>query len=40
MLKIKIIAEDVGGNFGRTVVFYPESGEYLIKAIGKENRII
>lgn len=35
-LGIKLIAEDTGENYGRTVVFYPETGEYLIRAIGKE----
>lgn len=39
-LNIKIIAEDTGNNYGRTVVFYPESGDYLIRAIGKEPRTI
>ena len=29
-------AEDTGENYGRTVIFYPETGEYLIRAIGKE----
>ncbi len=32
---IKIIAEDTGANYGRTVVFYPETGDYEIKAVGK-----
>lgn len=35
-LNIKLVAEDTGKNYGRTVVFYPETGEYLIRAIGKE----
>lgn len=35
-LGIRLIAEDTGENYGRTVVFYPETGEYLIRAIGKE----
>ena len=39
-LGIRLIAEDTGENFGRTVIFYPETGEYLIRAIGKELRII
>ena len=34
-LKIKILAEDTGLNFGRTVEFYPETGDYIIKAVGK-----
>lgn len=39
-LGIRLIAEDTGENYGRTVIFYPESGEYLIRAIGKEPRTI
>lgn len=39
-LRIKIIAEDTGDCYGRTVIFYPETGEYLIRAIGKEPRTI
>ncbi len=35
-LGIKLTAEDTGLNYGRTVIFYPETGEYLIRAIGKE----
>ncbi len=33
--KIPILAEDTGNNYGRTVVFYPATGEYVIKAVGK-----
>ena len=34
-LKIPILADDTGLNFGRTVEFYPETGDYIIKAVGK-----
>ena len=34
-LKIPILASDTGLNFGRTVEFYPETGDYIIKAVGK-----
>ena len=37
---IPVIAADTGENYGRTVVFYPETGEYLIRAIGREPRKI
>ncbi len=37
---IRLIAEDTGDSYGRTVIFYPETGEYLIRAIGKEVRTI
>ena len=34
-MKIPILAEDTGKNFGRTVIFYPETGDFLIRAVGK-----
>ncbi len=34
-LGIKILAEDCGLNYGRTVEIYSETGKYLIKAVGK-----
>ena len=39
-LNIPILAEDTGKNFGRTVIFYPETGEFQIKAVGKETYTI
>jgi chemotaxis protein CheD len=39
-LGIKIIAEDVGSNYGRTIEFNPENGDLLIKAIYKGNKVI
>ena len=39
-LNIKIIAEDVGGDYGRTIDFYLETGEIRIKTIGKETKVI
>ncbi|MFA9463812.1 MAG: chemotaxis protein CheD [Velocimicrobium sp.] len=35
-LGIRILAEDTGANYGRTIEFYPETGILLIKAVGKE----
>lgn len=34
-LHIPIIAEDTGKNSGRTIEFYPETGELLVKSVGK-----
>ena len=34
-LGIPIIAEDTGDSYGRTIEFYPETEELLIKAVGK-----
>lgn len=39
-LGIKILAEDTGANYGRTVEFYPETGDYVIKAVGKPPKTI
>jgi chemotaxis protein CheD len=37
---IPILAEDTGSNYGRTVTFFPETGEYHIRAIGKQEIVI
>jgi chemotaxis protein CheD len=34
-LKIPILAEDTGANYGRTIEFYPQTGELIIKSVGK-----
>ncbi len=39
-LGIKLVAEDCGLNYGRTVELYSETGEYYIKAVGKPLKII
>lgn len=39
-LGIQILAEDTGKNYGRTVEFYPETGEFVIKSVGKPIRKI
>ena len=38
-LKIPLVAEDTGLNYGRTVVLNCEDGKYLIKAVGKIEKI-
>ena len=35
---IKIIAEDTGLNYGRTIEFYSEDGSLLIKSVGKPQK--
>ena len=35
-LGIKLIAEDCGLNYGRTVELYCDTGKFLIKAVGKD----
>lgn len=39
-LGIRLIAEDTGLNYGRTVEIYSETGEYKIKAVGKDVKVI
>ncbi|MCR4761941.1 MAG: chemotaxis protein CheD [Lachnospiraceae bacterium] len=37
---IRLLAEDTGDSYGRTVVFYPETGDYVIKTVGKPEKVI
>ena len=39
-LGIRLVAEDCGLNYGRTVELYSEDGRYLIKAVGKSEKSI
>ena len=39
-LGIPILSQDTGANYGRTVIFYPETGDFVIKAVGKEVKTI
>lgn len=39
-LHIPVKAQDTGGSCGRTVTFYPENGQYHIKCVGKDIKII
>ena len=39
-MSIKIVAEDTGGDYGRTIDFYIENGDIKIKSLGKQDRII
>ena len=39
-LGIRVLAEDCGENFGRTVIFYPETGEYVIRSVGRPEKSI
>lgn len=39
-LKIPLLAEDTGDSYGRTVIFYPKTGEYHIKSVGKPEKVI
>ncbi len=39
-LRITLLAQDTGESYGRTVTFYPETGEFHIRAIGQSQKII
>ena len=39
-LGISILSEDTGLDYGRTVEFYPETGDYVIKSVGKPVKTI
>lgn len=39
-LNIPILAEDTGESYGRTVVFFPETGNFIIRAVGRPERTI
>ena len=39
-LGIRLVAEDTGLNYGRTVELYSETGDYVIKAVGKPVKTI
>lgn len=39
-LKIPLIAEDIGLNYGRTVTLDCENGDFHIRAVGKSSKII
>ena len=39
-MRIRLLAEDTGLNYGRTVIYYPETGIYVIRAVGKSEKSI
>ncbi len=39
-MNIPILADDTGKNYGRTVIFYPETGDFVIRAVGKAETVI
>lgn len=39
-LGIHIIAEDTGLNYGRTIIFDSNNGNLIIKAVGKQEKVI
>ena len=39
-LRIPLLAEDTGDSYGRTVVFYPATGDYVVRSVGKPEKTI
>ncbi|MGN1179854.1 MAG: chemotaxis protein CheD [Suilimivivens sp.] len=39
-MKIPLLADDTGKTYGRTVIFYPKTGDYVIRAIGMPEKVI
>lgn len=39
-LKIPILAEDTGKTYGRTVIYYPKTGDFVIRAVGMPEKVI
>lgn len=39
-LGIKLVSDDTGDNYGRTIIFDPETGELIVKSIGRGNKVI
>ena len=39
-LRIPILAEDTGKTYGRTVIFYPKTGDFVIRAVGMPEKVI
>ena len=39
-LRIRLLSEDTGENYGRTIEFYSETGDLLVKTIGKPPKTI
>lgn len=39
-LNIPILAQDTGETFGRTIIYYPETGDLRIRSVGREEKTI
>ncbi len=39
-MNIPLLAEDTGKSYGRTVVFYPKTGDYIIRSVGMPEKVI
>ena len=39
-MHIPLLSEDTGKTYGRTVIFYPRTGDYVIRSIGMPEKVI
>lgn len=39
-MNIPVLAQDTGDSYGRTVIFYPENGNFVIRAVGRPEKTI
>lgn len=39
-MHIPLLSEDTGKTYGRTVIFYPKTGDYVIRSIGQPEKVI
>ena len=39
-LGIPVLAQDPGETFGRTIIYYPETGELKVRTVGKSEKTI
>lgn len=39
-MKIPLLAEDTGKTYGRTVIFYPKTGDFVIRSVGMPEKVI
>ena len=39
-MKIPLLASDTGNTYGRTVIFYPKSGDFVIRSVGMPEKTI
>ncbi len=39
-MNIALLAEDTGATYGRTVIFYPKTGDFVIRSVGMPEKVI
>lgn len=39
-MKIPLLSSDTGNTYGRTVIFYPKTGDFVIRSVGLPEKVI